>query len=344
MGPMELVKEDNMIIPGHYPTTRLRRLRKEGFLRDLSAEHHLSAKNLIYPIFITENSRGTESIETMPGQFRLSEDELLRTAERCVNSKIPCIALFPVVSGEKKTPLAEEALNPEGLVPQRVRLLKKNFPDLGVITDIALDPYTSHGQDGLIDQEGYVLNDETTEVLVKQALCHAEAGADIVAPSDMMDGRIGAIRQALEEKKYIHTQILSYSAKYASSYYSPFRDAVGSLKSLGKSNKKNYQMDPANSDEALREIALDLEEGADMIMIKPGVPYLDIVARARETFGVPTLVYHVSGEYAMIKAAAQQKWIEEKNVVLETLLCCRRAGAHAILTYFALEAAQWMRT
>jgi porphobilinogen synthase len=333
-----------MIIPGQYPNTRLRRLRKEGFLRDLSAEHTLSAKNLIYPIFTNEHTHGTEAIGTMPGQHRLSQDELLRTAEICVRYKIPCIALFPVVSGEKKTPLAEEATNPEGLIPQRVRLLKKNFPELGIITDIALDPYTSHGQDGLIDREGYVLNDETIEVLVKQALCHAEAGADIVAPSDMMDGRIGAIRKALEEKKYIHTQILSYSAKYASSYYSPFRDAVGSQKSLGKSNKKNYQMDPANTDEALREIALDLDEGADMIMIKPGIPYLDIVARARQTFGVPTLVYHVSGEYAMIKAAAQQNWIDEKSVVLETLLCCRRAGAHGILTYYALEAARWMAT
>lgn len=331
-----------MIIPGRYPTTRLRRLRKETFFRDLSAETAITPQNLIYPVFITEQEQGKEPINTMPGQYRLSRDELLKMAEGCVQRRIPCLALFPVISPTKKSLLAEEAFNPDGLVPNRVRLLKKHFPNLGIITDIALDPYTLHGQDGLIDSNGYVLNDETIEVLIKQALCHSEAGSDIVAPSDMMDGRIGAIRRALDQKNFIHTQILSYAAKYASAYYGPFRDAVGSLQSLGKGDKKNYQMNPANTDEALREIAFDLDEGADMIMVKPGIPYLDIVARARQTFGVPTLVYHVSGEYAMIKAAAQQNWIDEKRVVLETLLCCRRAGAHGILSYYAFEAAAWL--
>jgi porphobilinogen synthase len=308
----------------------------------LTAEATLAPEHLIYPLFITDEEHKDELISTMPGQSRLSRDGLLRVAESCTKKGIGCLALFPVISPLGKSLDASEAFNPEGLVPRRVRLLKEKFPNLGVMTDIALDPYTSHGQDGLIDSSGYVLNDETIAVLVKQAICHSQAGADIVAPSDMMDGRIGAIRLALDRHHLITTQIVSYAAKYASSFYGPFRDAVGSQAALGQGDKKTYQMNPANSDEALREIAFDLQEGADMIMVKPGIPYLDIVRRARDTFGVPTLVYHVSGEYAMLKAAAQLGYINEPRVVLETLLCCRRAGAHGILTYYALEAASWL--
>lgn len=337
-----LRRKSPMLTPGQYPSTRLRRLRKHSFCRNLIAETQLSPHHLIYPVFITEQKTGDQPIQNMPGQSRLSETGLLAIAEQCQKKGIGHLALFPVVPQAKKTVLGEEAYHPESLVPKRVRLLKEKFPDLGIITDIALDPFTSHGQDGLVDDQGYVLNDETIEALTKQALCYSQAGADVVAPSDMMDGRIGAIRNALDQSQYIHTQILAYAAKYASAFYGPFRDAVGSASSLGKGDKKNYQMDPANSDEALREIAFDLQEGADMIMIKPGIPYLDIVRRARETFGVPTLVYHVSGEYAMIKAAALQGWIDESRVVLETLLCCRRAGANGILTYYALDAATWL--
>jgi len=279
----------------------------------------------------------------MPGVQRQSIDLLLKAAEECVAYGIPALALFPVVDQSLKTLDAKEAYNPEGLVPRTIKALKQAFPELGVITDIALDPYTSHGQDGLIDDAGYVMNDETVSVLVRQALCHAEAGADVVAPSDMMDGRIGAIRQALEFDGHIHTRILAYSAKYASSFYGPFRDAVGSAANLGKGNKYTYQMDPANSDEALKEVALDLEEGADMVMVKPGMPYLDIVRRVKQEFGVPTFAYHVSGEYAMLKAAAQNGWLDERACVLEALLCFKRAGADGVLTYYALEAAKWLK-
>jgi porphobilinogen synthase len=279
----------------------------------------------------------------MPGIERLSIDQLLIEAKEIVDLKIQAVALFPVISSEKKTEEAEESYNSDGLVQRAVRALKRSFPDLAVITDVALDPFTSHGQDGLIDSNGYVLNDETVDILIKQALSHAEAGADIVAPSDMMDGRIGAIRNALEESGFIHTNILSYAAKYASSFYGPFRDAVGSSGNLGKSDKKTYQMDPGNANEAIREVELDINEGADMVMIKPGLPYLDIVSNVKQTFGVPTFAYHVSGEYAMLKAASQQNWIDEKSTVLETLLCFKRAGADAILTYFAKDAARWIK-
>lgn len=322
---------------------RPRRMRKDEFSRRLMRENVLTTNDLIYPVFVLEGEGAIEEVKSMPGVQRQSLDVLLKTAEECVKLGIPALALFPVVPQQYKSLDAKEAYNPEGLVPRTVRALKKAFPDLGVITDVALDPYTTHGQDGLIDDTGYVLNDETVEVLVKQALCHAEAGADVVAPSDMMDGRIGAIRDALEEQGYIYTRILAYSAKYASAFYGPFRDAVGSAANLGKSNKYNYQMDPANSDEALKEVALDLEEGADMVMVKPGMPYLDIVRRVKDEFGVPTYAYHVSGEYAMLKAAAQQGWLDERTCVLESLLCLRRAGADAILSYYAKDAARWLR-
>jgi porphobilinogen synthase len=293
---------------------------------------------------VLDGQNRSEAVSSMPGVQRQSIDLLLKTAEECVRYGIPALALFPVVDQSLKSLDASEAYNPQGLVPRTIQALKKEFPDLGIITDIALDPYTSHGQDGLIDETGYVMNDETVSVLVRQALCHAEAGADVVAPSDMMDGRIGAVRQALEFDGHIHTRILAYSAKYASSFYGPFRDAVGSAGNLGKGNKYTYQMDPANSDEALREVGLDLEEGADMVMVKPGMPYLDIVRRVKETFGVPTFAYHVSGEYAMLKAAAQNGWLDEKACVLEALLCFKRAGADGVLTYYALEAAKWLKT
>ena len=323
-------------------THRPRRLRKQKFNRSLVRENALNASDLIYPLFVIEGEDKREAIESMPGIERVSVDQLLVEAQEIIDLKIQAIALFPVISSDKKTEEAGESYNPDGLVQRAVRAIKRSFPELAVITDVALDPFTSHGQDGLIDSDGYVLNDETVDVLIKQSLSHAEAGADIIAPSDMMDGRIGAIRNALEESGYIHTNILSYSAKYASSFYGPFREAVGSLGNLGKSDKKTYQMDPGNSNEAIREVELDISEGADMVMIKPGLPYLDIVSNVKQTFGVPTFAYHVSGEYAMLKAASQNNWIEEKSTVLETLLCFKRAGADAILTYYAKDAAKWI--
>ncbi len=318
-------------------------MRYNDFSRRLMRENRLSVDDLIYPMFVIEGKNQREPISSMPGIERFSQDLLLAQAEEIYNLGIPAIALFPVTPADKKSDDAAEAYNPDGLAQRSVRALKKAFPDLGVITDVALDPFTSHGQDGLINQDGYVINDETIDVLVKQALSHAEAGADIVAPSDMMDGRIGAIRQALEAHNYINTLILAYSAKYASSFYGPFRDAVGSAGNLGKSNKYSYQMDPANSDEALREIQLDLQEGADMVMVKPGMPYLDIIRRVKEQYGVPTFAYQVSGEYAMIKAAAINGWLDEKQVILESLLAFKRAGSDAILTYFAKSVAQWLK-
>ena len=324
-------------------THRPRRMRKHEFNRSLIRENSLSVSDLIYPLFIIEGENKKEKIDSMPGIERLSIDQLLIEAKEIVDLKIQAIALFPVISPDKKTLEAEESYNSDGLIQKAVRALKRNFPELAVITDVALDPFTSHGLDGVIDSNGYVLNDETVHILVKQALSHAQAGADIVAPSDMMDGRIGAIRFGLEEQGFIHTNILAYSAKYASSFYGPFRDAVGSSKNLGKSDKKTFQMDPGNSDEAIREVELDISEGADMVMIKPGLPYLDVVSKVKQTFGVPTFAYHVSGEYAMLKAASQNKWIDEKSTVLETLLCFKRAGADAVLTYYAKDAAKWMQ-
>jgi porphobilinogen synthase len=318
-------------------------MRRDDFSRRLMREHRLSADDLILPVFVREGENVRESIGSMPGVERLSIDLLLKLADEAVELGIPALALFPVTPPEAKSLDAAEAWNPQGLAQRAVRALKARHPGLGVITDIALDPFTTHGQDGLIDASGYVVNDETVEALVKQALSHAEAGADVVAPSDMMDGRIGAIRSALEAAGHIHTRILAYSAKYASSFYGPFRDAVGSAGNLGKGNKYTYQMDPANSDEALREVGLDLDEGADMVMVKPGLPYLDIVRRVKDRFGAPTFVYQVSGEYAMLKAAAQNGWLDERAVALESLLSIKRAGADAILTYYALAAARWLR-
>jgi len=323
--------------------TRMRRMRRDEFSRRLMRESHLRVDDLIQPVFIIEGKNQSQDITSMPGITRMSIDLLLEYAAKLVKLGVPAIALFPVVPEEKKSELAEEAFNPQGLAQNAVRALKKDFPGLGVITDVALDPFTTHGQDGLIDESGYVLNDETVEVLVKQALSHAEAGADIVAPSDMMDGRIAAIRDALEAKQYIHTRILAYAAKYASDFYGPFREAVGSAANLGAGDKHTYQMDPANSDEALREVGLDIDEGADMVMVKPGLPYLDIVRRVKEQFAVPTYAYQVSGEYAMLKAAAQNGWLSEKEVVLETLLSFKRAGADAILTYYAADVAAWLQ-
>jgi|TARA_B110000459_G_C16608039_1_gene494611 porphobilinogen synthase len=323
-----------------FPVNRMRRMRKDDFSRRLMRETRLSVDDLIFPVFIVEGQKQRQEISSMPGMFRFSIDELLLEAQELVELKIPAIALFPAPDTNVKSLLAEEAYNPNGLVQTAVRELKKAFPALGVITDVALDPYTTHGQDGIIDENGYVLNEETVEVLAKQALSHAVAGADIVAPSDMMDGRVGAIRYVLEENNQIYTRILAYSAKYASSYYGPFRDAVGSSGSLGSGNKYNYQMDVANSNEALQEVALDLAEGADMVMVKPGMPYLDIVKRVKDEFGVPTFVYQVSGEYAMHMAAAQNGWLDEDAVAIESLLCIKRAGADAILTYFAKKAAR----
>ena len=328
---------------GEFSATRMRRMRRSDFSRRLMQENNLTVNDLIYPMFVIEGNNQRESIASMPGVERLSIDQLLIEAKQCAELGIPAIALFPVVSQNKKSDDAAEAYNPEGLAQTAVRELKKALPDLGVITDVALDPFTSHGQDGLIDDDGYVLNDETVEVLVKQALSHAQAGADIVAPSDMMDGRIGAIRQALEKNHYIHTRILSYSAKYASSFYGPFRDAVGSAKNLAGGNKNSYQMDPANSDEALHEVELDIAEGADMFMVKPGMPYLDIVRRVKDTFAIPTYVYQVSGEYAMLKAASQNGWLDERAVVMESLLGFKRAGADGILSYYAKTVAQWLQ-
>jgi len=326
--------------------TRMRRMRRDDFSRRLMRESNLTADDLIYPVFVLEGINRVEPVSSMPGVERQSLDRLLKTAERALTLGIPALALFPVVDARFKTPGAEEAWNPEGLLPRVVAALKKEFPDLGVITDVALDPYTSHGQDGLIaadDPRAYVLNDETLEALAKQALTHALAGADVVAPSDMMDGRVARIRAELDAAALIHTRILAYSAKYASSFYGPFRDAVGSSGNLGKGNKYTYQMDPANSDEALREVALDLAEGADMVMVKPGMPYLDIVRRVKDEFKVPTYAYQVSGEYAMLKAAALNGWLDEKAVVLESLLAFKRAGADGVLTYFALDAAAWLK-
>jgi porphobilinogen synthase len=325
-----------------FPYTRPRRLRRDDFSRRLVREHRLGADDLILPVFIHEQ-QGRAAVASMPGVERQSLDELLRTAEQALALKIPAIVLFPVTAPEAKSLDAAAAWDENGLAQRAIRALKQRFPELGVITDVALDPYTTHGQDGLVDDSGHVVNDETVEALVNQALSHADAGADIVAPSDMMDGRIGAIREALEESGHIDTRILAYSAKYASSFYGPFRDAVGSAGALGKGNKYSYQMDPANSDEALREVGLDLEEGADMVMIKPGLPYLDIVRRVKDHYGAPTFVYQVSGEYAMLKAAAQNGWLDERACAMEALLSIKRAGADAVLTYFALDAARWLQ-
>ena len=331
------------VVSGGFPGTRMRRMRRDDFSRRLMRESVLTANDFIYPVFVLDGERRVEKVSSMPGVERQSLDVLLKTAERAVKLGIPALALFPVIDSSLKSLGAEEAYNADGLVARVIKALKREFPDLGVITDVALDPYTSHGQDGLIDDTGYVLNDETLDVLARQALCHAEAGADVVAPSDMMDGRIGRIRSELEAAGQIYTRILAYSAKYASSFYGPFRDAVGSAGNLGKGNKYTYQMDPANSDEALREVALDLEEGADMVMVKPGMPYLDIVRRVKDEFKVPTYAYQVSGEYAMLKAAAQNGWLDEKACVLESLLAFKRAGADGILTYFALDAAEYLK-
>ncbi len=317
-------------------------MRRDDFSRRLMRESSLSADNLIYPMFVIDGSSRREPISSMPGIERVTIDELVREAEELMELHIPAIALFPVTAANAKSDDGREAWNPEGLAQRAVRAIKKAVPDLGVITDVALDPFTTHGQDGLVDDEGYVANDITVEALVKQALSHAEAGADVVAPSDMMDGRIGAVREALEVAEHSNTRILAYSAKYASNFYGPFREAVGSAGNLGKSTKHTYQMDPANSDEALREVALDLQEGADMIMIKPGLPYLDIVRRVKDTFGAPTFVYQVSGEYAMLAAAARNGWLDERAVVLESLMSIRRAGADGILTYYAKQAAAWL--
>ena len=317
-------------------------MRRDKFSRRLMRETHLHSDDLIYPVFVLDGEKREETVSSMPGVVRQSLDLLMYRAEKCLQLGIPAMAIFPVIEPSLKNLTAAEALNPMGLVPHIVSELKKRFPELGVITDVALDPYTSHGQDGLIDANGYVMNDETVKVLVQQAVIHAQAGADVVAPSDMMDGRIGAIRAALESQKCIHTRILAYSAKYASGFYGPFRDAVGSAANLGTGNKYTYQMDPANSDEALWEVGLDLEEGADMVMVKPGMPYLDIVRRVKDQFGAPTFVYQVSGEYAMLKAAAQNGWLDEKTCVLESLLAFKRAGADGILTYYALDVAEWL--
>lgn len=321
---------------------RPRRLRRTEALRNLVQENHLRASDFIYPVFVLPGQNRRESIASMPGVERLSLDLLFAKAEECVKLGVPVMALFPVIEIEKKTPDGKEALNPEGLVPTAVRALKSRFPELALLTDVALDPFTTHGQDGLIDEHGYVLNDETVNMLQRQALVQAQAGVDIVAPSDMMDGRIGAIRATLEQHRMIHTNIMAYSAKYASAFYGPFRDAVGSSGNLGKSNKKVYQMNPANGDEALVEVNIDIEEGADMVMVKPGMPYLDIIWRVKEAFARPTFAYQVSGEYAMIKAAAQNGWLDEKAVVMESLMAFKRAGADGILTYYALDAAKWL--
>ncbi|MEJ7138619.1 porphobilinogen synthase [Amphibiibacter pelophylacis] len=326
-----------------YPAARPRRLRRTPTLRALTRENSLSADHLIYPVFVLEGSGRSEPVTSMPGVSRHSLDGLLRVAESCAELGVNVLALFPVIDASRKTPDGAEALNPEGLVPTVLRAVKERFPQIALLTDVALDPYTSHGQDGLIDASGYVLNDETLAVLRQQALVQAQAGADIVAPSDMMDGRVGAIRQTLEGAGQIHTAIMAYSAKFASSYYGPFRDAVGSSGNLGKSDKKTYQMDPANSDEALREVAQDLAEGADMVMVKPGMPYLDVVRRVKDAFAVPTYAYQVSGEYAMHKAAAANGWLDHDAVMMESLMAFRRAGADGVLTYFALDAARWLR-
>ncbi|CAB5718937.1 Delta-aminolevulinic acid dehydratase [Delftia tsuruhatensis] len=329
--------------PTPFPHNRPRRLRRDAFTRNLVRENRLTAHDLIYPVFVHEGTSHREAVPSMPGVDRLSLDLLLPVAEQCVQLEIPFLALFPAIDASLKTPDGKEALNPDGLIPRVVRALKKEFPQLGVMTDVALDPYTSHGQDGILDDSGYIINDETVEVLVGQALTHADAGVDMVAPSDMMDGRIGAIREALESHGHIHTRIMAYSAKYASAFYGPFRDAVGTRGALGKADKNVYQMDPANTDEALREVAQDLAEGADMVMVKPGMPYLDVVRRVKDEFGVPTFAYQVSGEYAMLKAAAANGWLDHDQVMMESLLAFKRAGADGILTYFAIDAARKLR-
>ncbi len=326
-----------------FPTQRPRRLRRDDFSRRLVRENIVTADDLIYPCFVIEGKGISQAVPSMPGVERVSIDRLLAVAEQCVALRVPVLAIFPVIEPSIKTPDGRIATDPNGLVPRAVKAVKDRFPQLGVLTDVALDPYTSHGQDGVIDDNGYVINEATVEILRDQALVQAAAGVDIVAPSDMMDGRIGSIRQALEGAGHIHTRIMAYSAKYASGFYGPFRDAVGSAKNLGKSDKKTYQMDPANSDEALREVALDLQEGADMVMVKPGMPYLDIVRRVKDTFGAPTFVYQVSGEYAMLKAAAANGWLDERTVALESLLAMKRAGADGVLTYFALDVARWLK-
>ena len=327
-----------------FPLGRPRRLRRDTFTRNLVRENAVTAHDLIYPVFVVDGKQQREAVKSMPGVERLSLDLLLPVAEECVKLQIPVMALFPVIDPSLKNPDGREAMNADGLIPRVVRELKKQFPELGVMTDVALDPYTSHGQDGLLDDANYIMNDETVEVLVKQALTQAQSGVDIVAPSDMMDGRIAAIRHALEANHFVHTRIMAYSAKYASAFYGPFRDAVGSAATLGKANKKVYQMDPGNSDEALREVALDIAEGADMVMVKPGMPYLDIVRRVKDEFKVPTFAYQVSGEYAMLKAAAQNGWLDHDAVMMESLLAFKRAGADGVLTYFALEAARLIRS
>ena len=333
-----------MLSLSQFPQKRMRRLRRNKFSRRLVQETHLHTDDLIYPVFVLDGKNRKEDVVSMPGVVRQSIDLLMIQAEKCLQLGIPALAIFPVIDSVLKDQVAGEALNPEGLVPRAVKQLKKNFPELGIITDIALDPYTSHGQDGLIDDNGYVMNDETVAVLEQQALVHAQAGADIVAPSDMMDGRIAAVRSILDRNQFIHTRILAYSAKYASSFYGPFRDAVGSSANLGTGNKYTYQMDPANSDEAIWEVGLDLEEGADMIMVKPGMPYLDIVHRVKKQFGAPTFVYQVSGEYAMFKASSINGWLDEKDCVLESMLAFKRAGADGILSYYAMDAAAWLKS
>jgi porphobilinogen synthase len=332
-----------MHILGQFPAVRMRRMRRDDFSRRLMRENEITVSDLIYPVFVMEGERRRDPVASMPGVERVTIDELLSVADECVSLGIPVVALFPVIAPPLKSVDGREAFNAEGLVPRAVKAIKQRFPELGVLTDVALDPYTTHGQDGLIDEHGYVLNDQTNEVLVQQALVQAAVGVDIVAPSDMMDGRIGAIRQALEGAGHIHTRIMAYSAKYASAFYGPFRDAVGSASNLGKSSKMVYQMDPANSDEALWEVGLDLAEGADMVMVKPGMPYLDIVRRVKDTFRSPTFVYQVSGEYAMLKAAADKGWLDEKRVVMESLLAFKRAGADGVLSYFALPVARWLK-
>jgi porphobilinogen synthase len=327
----------------HFPEHRPRRMRRDDWSRRLMQENNISANDLIYPVFLLEGKGKSEAVASMPGVNRVSLDLLFNVAQECVDLGIPVLALFPVIDSALKTPDGKEAYNPNGLVPNAVRELKKRFPNLGIMTDVALDPYTSHGQDGVLDEQGRILNDETTLILVQQAVAQAEAGVDIVAPSDMMDGRIGKIRDALEQKNLIHTRIMAYSAKYASAFYGPFRDAVGSAKNLGKADKKTYQMDFANTDEALREVALDINEGADMVMVKPGMPYLDVIRRVKDEFSFPTYAYQVSGEYAMLKAAAQNGWLDHDAVMMESLIAFKRAGANGVLSYFALEAARLIK-
>jgi porphobilinogen synthase len=332
-----------MNVFSQYPQRRMRRLRRDDFSRRLVREHRLSADDLIYPVFVFEGKNASQPVPSMPGVDRMTVDRLLPLAESCLKLRIPMLALFPAIEPSLKTPDGREAMNAQGLIPRAVRALKQHFPELGIMTDVALDPYTSHGQDGVIDETGYILNDETIRILERQALTQAEAGVNVVAPSDMMDGRVGALRSALDESKFIYTRIMAYAAKYASGFYGPFRDAVGSAANLGKGNKYTYQMDPSNSNEALWEVGLDLAEGADMVMVKPGMPYLDIVRRVKDEYRAPTFVYQVSGEYAMLKAAFANGWLSERTCVLEALLAFKRAGADGVLTYFAVDAARWLR-